>query len=501
MKEKFTISIIFKIISQLILTISNYYIYLNFDINLLGVYFLLISIVDFFFIFFDLGTTTIHFQYSSKKNFEEYFVNFLIIRIVFLLGCILYLTIIFSIFNLWVQDYFQLILILILSKLITLSSYIFLENLRANKKFLRFEIPVFLVGCLKSGLYIYVSFLVENNINDLTNLIYINFYTSILLFIFSIFFSLHSFKIVKPKLKYIIKYVKDARPLMINSFLYFIVINLSNIILGFTLGPVALALISLPIKINSMLEVVGRSIVPLILVLYSYYFSKNKKDFIIKLIYTVENYFSIIFLIVIITVLLNTDIFIALFLPNYKDAILLIKLMIFVPFFYIISTPYSCLMTPAKKQKIEAALNIFKLLLNLFLVIILIPSSFLIFNFFGLGIRGYVFALLIPEILVSFLNRYLSNKYFNIKPQKKIITHFMLAIFSYLIVDFLKNHYLNPLFNNIFILIIISTCLSYCLFLGTLIIFHQIKKEDIKFIFDLLKIKQYTLSIKEEFVK
>ena len=185
MKEKFAVSIVFKIVSQIFLTIANYFLFLNLNVDLMGLFFLLISIVDFFFAFFDLGTTVIHFQYSTRSNFDEFFSSFLIIRMILLAGSIIYSILLSSVFNLWSQEYSSLMIALIFAKIFTLSSYIFLENLRAKKKFLRYEIPVFLIGCLKSSLYIIFSYTLLDGLNDLMNLILINFFSSLLLFIIS----------------------------------------------------------------------------------------------------------------------------------------------------------------------------------------------------------------------------------------------------------------------------------------------------------------------------
>ncbi len=128
-----------------------------------------------------------------------------------------------------------------------------------------------------------------------------------------------------------------------------------------------------------------------------------------------------------------------------------------------------------------------------------IPQELFFFQTLGLGVIGYALAQTIPCIFWTFLCRYYINKTLNIKFQITMILQFFLAILTITITFFIKI-FLNGIFpeNQIFLLIL-SSIIALGIFIGFLIIFKELKREDLSFFIEILKLKSYTESVKKEF--
>ncbi len=133
------------------------------------------------------------------------------------------------------------------------------------------------------------------------------------------------------------------------------------------------------------------------------------------------------------------------------------------------------------------------------LMICLIPSKILIIQLLGLGSLGYALSLTLPLIFWAFLNRYYSYKIFNIKPQKSIFLHIFIAIFSLLISYTLKNLIFRYIFQNQIQLLIVTSVFSLLLFITCLFIVKELRREDIKFFLQVIKLQNYKDSLREEF--
>lgn len=118
MKEKFIISIIFQFTSHLFYLIGSYFLALTLDVELMGIWALICSMVNFGFILADLGVDSIHYQYSGKSDFKDYFGTYFVIRILILLLNIIISIILMIIFQLLNTIYFQYLLILLIAKII-----------------------------------------------------------------------------------------------------------------------------------------------------------------------------------------------------------------------------------------------------------------------------------------------------------------------------------------------------------------------------------------------
>ncbi|KKL24761.1 hypothetical protein LCGC14_2412100, partial [marine sediment metagenome] len=128
-----------------------------------------------------------------------------------------------------------------------------------------------------------------------------------------------------------------------------------------------------------------------------------------------------------------------------------------------------------------------------------IPPELFFFQTLGLGVVGYALAQTIPWIFWTFLCRYYINKTLNIKYQITMILQFFLAILTIIITFFIKNFLNSIFFENQILLLILSSIIAMGIFIGFLIIFKELKREDLSFFIEILKLKGYTESVKKEF--
>ena len=145
------------------------------------------------------------------------------------------------------------------------------------------------------------------------------------------------------------------------------------------------------------------------------------------------------------------------------------------------------------------SVNSFVSILIIILMLYFIPQELFFFQTLGLGVIGYALAQTIPWIFWTFLCRYYINKTLNIKYQKTIILQFFLAILTIVITFFFKNILNSLFFENPILLLILSSIIAMGIFIGFLIVFKELKREDLSFFIEILKLKSYTESVKKEF--
>lgn len=297
-----------------------------------------------------------------------------------------------------------------------------------------------------------------------------------------------------------ISYLKDIKPLAIFSILSIITTNLGNVILDYSFDHETLAYFYLVNGyILPILGIISASMISICLPLFSQGFSSNDISSIEKTVHKIEKYSSILILSIIIVVFLVGELIFSLILPTYLNSLSILYILLFYAYLDATGRNYGLVLISNKMQKLSANLSIFNALLKLILIFLLIPNNLFGFKMFGFGSLGYAFAILIPGIITAFYIRYFAKKKCVINPQKQIIIHLILAFFSFLIVSFLKTYIFVVLISNQYFLIIILIILSIGIFLGCLSIFKIIKKDDIFFFLQLLKLKNYTKSMKEEF--
>ncbi len=502
MKEKLIISIFSNTCSHLIYIFSLYLLFYNLEESLIGIWMLLNGVINLGFLFINIGLDVIHYQYSGKSNFEDYFGTFFYIKIVnLLINIFITIVITFFISNLflWNIQYLIYITFILLSNILNNISRIFLVNLIAKIKVFKAEIPKFLFTIGQCISILILSFNLDLFPDPLLYLSITFLILEIIKMIIILILSENEFTFSKFKRAIILEYLYSIRPLFLQSIIIIISNNLGDLILAYFFSYEILAYFSL-IKnfIIPGLMTVSGSIFTIYLSLLAKYFEKNKISEIKKITYIIEKYSSILYLSILIIVLLNGELIISLFLPHYIESLPILHIMIFIPYLISITQPYFYQFIAGKKQHVPVGINILTHSLIIFLMIFLIPKNFFFQNF-GYGAIGYALAQTLPLILWVFLNRYYSSKIFNIKANKKILLHFPLGMISFFISLYFKDFLTHLFFINPFAVLVISSLFSFFVFLTGLCLFKEIKKEDLKFLKQLIQFKDYKESFKNEF--
>ena len=466
----------------------------------MGVYAFIISLLNFGFMFFDMGLDSIHYQYSSKPNFSDFFGTFFAIKLLLLLVNICFTLFIITLLQLWNQEFIEYILIFLSTIIIKKLIDVFIRNLKSKKKIFKSEIPVFFLNTIYNILIIYLILNVSSIQDPLLYLSLSNLIVQILLLLSIIIISKENLRIKKPSKIIALNYVKDAKPLIFFSILYVITEYMGNLLLFYFFGSEVLAYFTIVNStIIASLLIISNSISDIYQIYYSECFEKNDTYSIQKTTHIIEKYSSILYLSIIIIILLNAELILSIFLPNYMKSLPILYILIFIPYIFGISLPYVRQMVSGKKQKELAIFDTFNRCFMFILLIILIPKKILFFSGFGLGVLGYAFVLIINRILISIACRIFSKKFFNIKSQKNIVLHLLFASFCLIFMIWIKNTFLNILIQNQLILLFVTSVLALGIFLGELFIFKELKKEDIRFFLELLNFKRYLKSLKEEF--
>ena len=504
MKEKFIISIISQVVASLGFFFAFYLLFLELDKNSMGIWALVNSIINLGFLFINVGLNVIHYQYSSKENSSEYFGTFFTIRILLLLlnilVAVIFIITISFISNIWSNKYSILLLFLLFSKIFFNIGDIFYVNIKSNLKVFRAEIPLFLITIGKS----LSIFLLALNLSIFSNPV---LYLCVSLFLFNLlylililFFSKNISKINKPRKDLTLLYLKDVKPLFLFSITLVIATNLGNVILAYSFGESELGSFSfINDYIILSLLLISSSIISVYLTILSKLYKEKDLESVKKITYILEKYFSVFFMGIIIVVLLNGRLILSIFMNKYVETAPLLYIMIFIPYLISITRLYSYHFIAGKNQNINANINIVVQILIIILMIVLIPSRIGIFRFLGLGKMGYAISLIIPWILWFILNRYYSYKKYNIKPQKNIIFHFIFAFISLVIMFAIKILIIEELFQNQLLILLLTSILSLGIFFIFLLIFGELKREDLHFFFQLTKFSNYKSSLKEEF--
>lgn len=505
MKEKFIISLLSQVFSYVISLFAFYLIILNLDTITIGIWTLVNSVVNLGFLFINIGLDSIHYQYTSKENSSEYFGTFFTIKLVLLLINVLIailLTYFISLTELWNSDFFFIVLFLLFSRILFNVANIFSINLKSKIKVFKAEIPAFFITFGKSLSIIILALNLQYFSNPLLFISISNFIFDLLFLGLILLFSKNEYKLYKPRKDIVLLYLKDIKPLFFFSITLVVAANLGNLILDYSFGHASLGNFSfINNYIIQTLLVISTSLIIVYLTLFSKYFEKGDLNSIKKITYVIEKYSSIIFLWIIIVVLLNGKLMLTIFLPQYVETASVLYIMVFVPYFIAITQPYSYQFIAGKNQKINAYINSLTRILIIVLMIFLIPTRFFIIQTLGMGEIGYAISQTLPWIIWVFANRYYSYTLYNIIPQKNIILHALLAFASLVISFFIKSLILETASLNQALLLIISSLISLGLFFGLLITFRELKREDLRFILQLVKFKSYRDSLKGEFLK
>ncbi len=502
MKDKFAITFFSQFSSYLIQFVAFYLLFLKMEVSIMGIWAFLTSMINLGFLFIDIGIDTIYYQYSGKGKQTEYFGTYFFLKVSLIISNVLITLILITFLGIWDSPFIVFLLILLTSKILTVFTSIFLVNLKSKMKVFKAEIPFFVISLGRSLSTILLATILYEHFEPLSYLSISNLIFDICFFFIIFLFSLNEIERIRPKKVLITKYLIDIKPIIISSVILVITNNLGLLIIDYTFGHEALGYVSLTSNyIIPILLSISGSIITVYFTFFSHFLEKNNYTSIKAILDNVEKYLSIIYLTIIIVVILNGELIISIFLPNYRESIPILYIMIFLPFFVGVGRSYGYLLIAGKKQKISSTINSLTSILVILMMIFLIPDNFLGIQTLGLGIIGYALAQTIPYFFWNVANRYYSYKYLDIKLQKKSLMQLPIALVTILLSFGLKLFVLEKIFYEQIFLLIISTILSMGFFFILLIKFKLIKMDDFRFFRQLFKIKNYFYSLKEDFKK
>lgn len=496
MKEKFVFSLFSNLFINAFNLIAGFILLMNLSVGFLGIWIFLNTICNLGFLFIELGIDTLHYQYSAKKDFSEYFGTFFSIKIVIILLNIVITLILITILQLW-NIY---LLLLFLYKIISELSKIFLVHLKSKNLIFKAYIPLLISNFFTCILTINLALNTSHFSDPILYLCVINFIITVILVIFLIFISTQYFKNCKPRKDLALIYLKDVRPFILQSTTMIIATYLGNLIIFYSYGNEELGYFSFVNGyIIPIFLIISTSLISIYLTLFSEYFGKEDMKSVKRLTYVIEKYSSIILLSVIIITFLNAELIFTLFFPKYRRSVIILYIMIFIPYITGISQPYSFQMVAGKNIRTSIKINIFAYISILILMILLIPKNILNFQALELGIVGYALAKTIPLFLWAIINRYYTNKYYGINFQKKVFLHIPIAFFSFVIAFYFKNWLTLLFLENLLFILIFSSLIALAIFSVLLFMIKELKREDLNIFIEILKLKNYVKSLKEEF--
>lgn len=501
MKEKFVISLISNLSSNLIAIMAYYLLFRQIGATLLGLWTFLNSTVNIGFVFIDMGLNVIYYQYSSKETKSEYFGTFFTLKFLLIIISVSISLIILIILRVEQFEYILIAILLIASQSIFNIANVFFINLKARIKVFKAEIPLILTTLAKNMsimiLVFYHAFFPRPLLYlSISNLVFDIFFLSLILI-----FSHGEYHFTKPKKEFFVNYLKDSKPLIFFSITMIISANIGAIILDYSFGHTTLGYVSF---VNSyvitILLGISSSIAIVYLSLISQLYKENGFSSIKQILYIIEKYSSIFFLTIIIMVFTIGDLAIAIFFPNYYRSVPVLYIMIFIPFLVGISQPYSYLFIATKNQKQAAYINSLVRTTIIVMMVFLIPKDLIFISTLGLGDIGYALSQTLPWIIWCLLNRYYIFKKFKIRAPKRIYLHMVLAYICYIVIFNLNKSIILDWFEgHLIMFLIFDSGVIVVAYLGLLFLFGQLKTSDIKFFFNMIRLENYKNSMLSEF--
>ncbi len=461
-------------------------------------------IANFFTMFLDIGVTAIHFQNTSRKDFNSYFGSYFLLKTILLLVnySLPFVYLIFSSDDSFTKT---LIYISVFAGIANAFAQIFNVNLQVRMKFFKIEVPTLISRVVANLVSLYIIFLFASlaiSVEDtILWLCLVPLLASIIILVTSVFLNFSEEIFSKPKTPLIKEYLINAKPFIIQSISSVVNSYLGYVLLANAFGNANLTYYYIVQNyIITFLMTLSVSSAPLFDSLFPRLLAENNSEEVSNACKKFEKYASIFYIFTTVFVFLYSDKMFGIFLPGYRDSVPFLKGMIFIPFLDGILRPYWGILYQGKKNKLSASISIINIGVSLVLEIVLIPDQLFGIPMCGLGGWGFVILSWILTIEQLLVFRYFAKKMFNIKPYGwKILLHLIIGLISFLLVYMLNIFVFEALFEDSFIyffILSIGTFLAFYL-LG-LIATKELTKKDYKYIIELLKPSTYIKSFKKE---
>jgi O-antigen/teichoic acid export membrane protein len=453
------------------------------------------SLNGLFSVFTDLGINTIHYQYTYKSDLSKYFGSYFVIKLVLLLSNYAF-AFVWLVFQNNDSLTLQVIFLFFLNGLIYSIGDLFNMNLQVRLKLIKKEIVIFSIQMLNYALQSYILFHNTDVNTAVLEISLVILYTSCAQVIFFILISLKENIFVRPSFMLIKEYFKSAKPLVIQQVINGVTAYIGSVLIG-NENLSLLAYYTLTMSILNIFSTASASFTKLFDSTFPKLFLNKEKSAITEISYVFEEYASIIYIFIIFAINLFVGPLIMHFIPDYQPSIVLLDVMIFLPYFATINIPFSNNLVQNKRQKMMAQINLIEGISTLLIQLIFIPANLFSIPMLGWGPWGMIFEFILFTIVNTILFRYLSNKLFSNRSRVKHLKHFLIGFITYFLV-YAVSLVTNRLIANFFVNLTLLFLLLVGIYLALLFFTRELKKQDIVFLLDLLKPKNYVDSFKDE---
>ncbi|WP_371803555.1 lipopolysaccharide biosynthesis protein [Candidatus Lokiarchaeum ossiferum] len=496
MKEKFMSRMIFQVALQLLNILSAYFFVKFIAVELLGVTGRISSYIGIFTMFLTIGLDSIYLQHSGESDFSTFFSNFFFIKSTLLIVSFIALFIFIIIVDFEFKAYFFLIAF---SEILIRFTQIINTHLRAILKIYKAEIPNFVIGFLNAIIKIILSF----NISKFSSPLSVFALNSVFFAMINLGITIYISKgeRVKSRInkKRIIQLLKETSPLIFSSIILIFNENISNLIIDYAYGAEEFTYYYF---VRAFIIVTLTTFTLSISVIYESYFAKwfnkGRTEEIQKMTRKVEKYTAIFYVVIIILTFLNGGLAFKIFLPEYQNALVILYILIFTPLIGGLNRPYSKHLYAGKKQKIVSKYLTIRSVLFLIFLLIIVPEEIGPVRLFGFGVYGLCALRLSFLILDYLVFKYYSWKLFSIRGEKRLFILLPLALIS-LGISYLFKDLIQLYVEYDFLILLLSSLFGVVIFIILSYIFKIIKQEDLTFFREILRLSNYSESIKEEF--
>lgn len=496
MREKFTFRIISSVAIFLFNTFINYLIVITLPVNFIGLIAFANSFIGFFSIFINLGFEVMYLQHNADDNFEKYFSMLFLIKSILIVLNFIPLILFSLLVDLEDNLFIFLILNIIANILIHFTTPWFI-NLESKLLIFKNEIIALITCIFKNTLTIIFLINIDVGSYSLIFLGFIYIISAALQLMIQILFSKNEFRFLPINKDLFKNYIKETRPLIIFLVISPIVLNLGKLLLDLSYGHEELAYYYfIDSLIIYVLLLISGQIQQIFLAFFPKEFKLNNLEKIEFLTHKIEKYSSMFFLYIIIFTFINGALLFELIFPMYKPSLIYLYILIFSPFLASINRPYTSHLIPSKRQKVFSKYALIKSIIFIFLTIIIVPQTIFSIPMLGLGGVGLAVVSLSSWIIDTFVYRYYSKK-IGINYNKKILIH-ILSAFITLFLMFLLSLLLNNIIHIKILFVLFTSIISLGIFLLTLFLFREFKKEDFDFIISLFKLSNYKNSFLNE---
>ena len=442
-----------------------------------------------------IGFDTAHYKRVSEgKNLGQCIGTYIVIKII--LACILIFLIIGGIF-VW-KHFFggtfnaqveSVIYIVLATTVIMNLASIFLATFGAKKEIAKQQIPQIVGGILRMPLIVIVA-LASLGVVFLAGAYLV---AQVLIFVIALFL-FWGYPIDKPNKKYLKIYTTFALPAAIGEFAMMFSTRIDRIMLQHFFDFDEVGYYVAIFRMIFFFMIVPRAVGLLLLPTISEYHVRGDIENIHRIVHASERYLTMFFSPIIILIFVFAEPIVLIVLgKNFLPSTNVLIILAFMIFFAIIARPFGVLIEGINRPGISGKINLFACVLNVFLNFVFIPNEIGGIRLFGLGAVGAALATLLTWIIRWMLLHIFSYKLIGIRFNKRILLHFIAGVSTWLILHITKEAMpFQPIH------IIPLSLFGVGCYVGILILMKEFKKDDFRYLMNVINPKKMGSYIKEE---